>query len=63
MTNFKPFWYWINERYQIRLRRGSARLDDAALREGLTICPPAHLALGRAAPSADIAGVLVPQRR
>ena len=38
-------------------------LDDAALREGLTICPPAHLALGRAAPSADIAGVLVPQRR
>src|SRR3546814_12120633 len=29
-------------------------LDDAALREGLTICPPAHLALGRAAPSADI---------
>src|SRR3546814_12897423 len=36
--------------------------DDAALREGLTICPPAHLALGRAAPSADIAGVLVPGR-
>ncbi|WP_336975146.1 hypothetical protein [Sphingobium aromaticiconvertens] len=38
-------------------------LDDAALREGLTICPPAHLARGQPAPSADIAGVLVPGRR
>lgn len=38
-------------------------LDDAALREGLTICPPAHVALGQPVPSADIAGVLVPRRR
>src|SRR3546814_3575692 len=34
-------------------------LDDAALREGLTICPPAHLPLGRAAPAADIDRVMV----
>jgi hypothetical protein len=38
-------------------------LDDAALRDGLNICPPAHLALGRPAPSADIAEWLVPGRR
>src|SRR3546814_14072250 len=37
-------------------------LDDAALRQGLTICPPAHPALGPAAPSADIPGVLGPGR-
>src|SRR3546814_18418445 len=34
-------------------------LADAALLAGLTICPPAHLALGRAPPSADIAGVQI----
>ncbi|MFP5432624.1 MAG: hypothetical protein ACLGIM_05825 [Alphaproteobacteria bacterium] len=38
-------------------------VDDAALRDGLSLCPPAHLALGRPAPSSDGAALLVTERR
>jgi hypothetical protein len=38
-------------------------LDAAALRDGLSLCPPAHLALGRPAPVAHAADPLSPGRR
>ncbi|MEG8221814.1 hypothetical protein OSJ57_14430 [Sphingomonas sp. HH69] len=38
-------------------------VDDAALRDGLSLCPPAHLALGRPAPCSDDAALLVTERR
>jgi len=43
---------------------GSWRIlvDDAALRDGLSLCPPAHLALGRPAPSSDGAALFVAER-
>lgn len=37
-------------------------LDAAALRDGLSLCPPAHLALGRPAPVANAADLLIPGR-
>ncbi|WP_323810659.1 hypothetical protein [Sphingobium baderi] len=37
-------------------------LDDAALRDGLNLCPPAHLAFGRPAPVANAAGLPTPGR-
>ena len=38
-------------------------LDAAALRDGLSLCPPAHLAHGRPAPVANAADLLIPGRR
>lgn len=38
-------------------------IDAAALRDGLSLCPPAHLAHGRPAPVAKSAGLLVPGHR
>lgn len=37
-------------------------VDDAALRDGLSLCPPAHLALGRPALFSDSAALLVTER-
>lgn len=37
-------------------------VDDAALREGLSLCPPAHLALGRPAPLVNAAEFLATER-
>lgn len=37
-------------------------LDAAALRDGLSLCPPAHLALRQPAPVANAADLLVPGR-
>lgn len=37
-------------------------IDDAALCDGLSLCPPAHLALGRPAPFNDGAALLVTER-
>ena len=38
-------------------------IDDVALRDGLSLCPPAHLALGRPAPFSDGVALLVTARR
>ena len=38
-------------------------LDAGALRDGLSLCPPAHLALGRPASSSDGAALFVTERR
>lgn len=38
-------------------------VDDAALRDGLSLCPPAHLAHGRPTPVANAADLPSPQRR
>ncbi len=38
-------------------------VGDAALRDGLSLCPPAHLALGRPAPSINAVELLVTERR